>query len=380
MEAVYIHIPFCVSKCAYCDFASVPLAGSRTGAAQYPAALLGEAELFSRQYSGPRAPLQSIYMGGGTPTALPAAALAEILSHICRLFPPAPGAEITVEANPGTVDRDYFRRLKGAGVNRVSLGGQSFDDHLLRAMGRIHSAENIPAAVTAARQAGIHNLNLDLIYGLPGQTLAGWRCSLEAAAALEVAHISAYGLKVEPDTAWGRMAAAGNLNLPDQDLSAAMLEMAMDFLPGAGYGQYEISNFSYPGFHSRHNTLYWENGDYLGLGVAAASHFGPLRRVNQRKVADYLAQVAAGLLPVAEEERLDPDTALAETVFLGLRLLEGIHLEEFHRRWGVDLEQKYGAELSRLTAQGLVETVAGRLRLTRRGLFLGNDVFMAFLP
>ena len=380
MEAIYIHIPFCRQKCRYCDFASFPLAESQSAAEAYPRAVLAEAAIYARQNPHWQQPLQSVFIGGGTPTALPAEELCRILTGIAAFWPLAAGAEITVEANPGTVDEAYFCRLQQAGVNRISLGAQSFDPGLLQAMGRIHSAPEIGQAVAAARKAGISSLNLDLIYGLPGQTLANWQDTLAAAIALGVPHIAAYGLKVEAGTPWGRDLAAGRIIVPDQDRSAEMLEMAIGSLTGAGFGHYEISNFARPGFDSRHNKVYWQNGDYLGLGVAAASHFGRSRWTNQQTLEAYLADIAAGRRPVAEKEDLDQPTALAETVFLELRLLAGIDLAAFQRRWGVDLRRRYPEELARLQVQQLVEIVDNHLKLTRRGLFLGNDVFMAFLP
>lgn len=380
MESVYVHIPFCVQKCRYCDFTSFPLRQKGNQIKEYAAALLEEARICSEKYAHLIRPLISLYIGGGTPTVLPQKELCRIIAGVRRQFYLEEGAELTVEANPGTVDSAYLKSLREIGVNRLSIGAQSFDDSSLRAMGRIHDAAGIRQAVADARSSGITNINLDLIYGLPDQSMEKWQATLAAAVSLDVPHISAYGLKVEADTPWGRAQMKGELAVPDQDVSRDLLEAAIDFLQAKGYVHYEISNFARPGFSSRHNKAYWQNEDYLGLGVAAASHIGSCRWTNTRVLDDYLAALSRGECPPGEEEDLDDKTALAESIFLGLRLLAGIDLDAFQQRFGVNIMDAYAVEIARLKNQGLVETVSGHLRLTREGLFLGNEVFMEFLP
>ncbi|BCV20560.1 radical SAM family heme chaperone HemW [Moorella sp. Hama-1] len=374
--ALYIHIPFCARKCNYCDFVSYPGQTPEVMAA-YCRHLAEEMELAAGTWQpGPAA---TIFLGGGTPTLLPAARLAEVLEATENYFGRQPGGEVSVEANPGTVTREKLRVLRAAGVNRLSLGVQSFADDLLAAMGRIHRRQDIYQAYDLARGAGFKNINLDLIFGLPGQTLAAWRATLKETIALRPEHIAVYGLQVEEKTPWGRLAAAGRLDRPGEDLELAMYQEARAVLAAAGYQQYEISNFARPGYQCRHNLTYWQNRPYLGLGAAAASSWQGQHWQNYSDLQQYGAAVAAGRLPRAEIETLTRRQQMGETMFLGLRLLEGVDLEVFRQRFGADARQVYARELARLYRAGLVEEGAGRLRLTARGLPLANEVFVAFV-
>jgi oxygen-independent coproporphyrinogen-3 oxidase len=277
------------------------------------------------------------------------------------------------------VSDDKLAAWRAAGVNRLSLGAQCFDDALLKAMGRPHASAQIGEAVHQARTAGFGNISIDLIYGLPGQDLSAWREDLAQALELEVEHISLYGLSLSEDSPWGQKAAAGCLAVPDQDISADMLEAALDMLAGAGYLHYEISNFARAGYESRHNIAYWQRENYLGLGAAAASCHGEKRWFNERDITAYEEALAQGRLPQIEEEKLSIEEVLGEAVFLGLRLIAGVDLQEFAQRYGTQAERYYKKPLRRLQRQGLVEIAEGHLRLTRRGILLGNEVFMQFL-
>ncbi|MGI9860780.1 radical SAM family heme chaperone HemW [Moorella naiadis] len=374
--SLYIHIPFCARKCNYCDFVSYPGQPPEVVAA-YCRHLELEMELAARTWQP--GPVATVFLGGGTPTLLPAARLAEVLEATENYFGWQPGVEVSVEANPGTITREQLRVLRAAGVNRLSLGVQSFADYLLTAMGRIHRRPDIYQAYDLARGAGFNNINLDLIFGLPGQNLAVWQATLKEAIALRPEHIATYGFQIEEGTPWGRLAAAGQLDHPGEDLELAMYQEARETLAAAGYQQYEISNFARPGYECRHNLTYWQNQPYLGLGVAAASSWQGQRWQNYRDLEQYGAAVAAGRLPRAEIATLTRHQQMGETMFLGLRLLEGVDLEAFRRRFGADPRQVYAGELAPLYQAGLVEEKGGRLRLTARGLPLANEVFVAFV-
>ncbi|MDN5345509.1 MAG: hypothetical protein PWQ18_1623 [Clostridia bacterium] len=374
--ALYIHIPFCVRKCHYCDFVSYP--GQAPGVmAAYGRDLAKEMALVDTRWQpGPAA---TVYLGGGTPTLLPGVELEAVLGAVARTFGWQSGAEISMEANPGTVDTAKLQALRAAGVNRLSLGAQAFDDALLKAMGRIHRRQDIYQAYHLARRAGFNNINLDLIFGLPGQTLASWRATLKEALALQPEHMAVYSLQVEEGTFWGDLAAAGELALPGEELELAMYQAARERLAAAGYQQYEISNFARPGYECHHNLTYWLNHPYLGLGAAAASSWQGRRWRNYDDLGQYRAALSAGLLPRAEIDTLTRHQQMAETMFMGLRLIAGVDLEAFRRRFGVDARVVYARELTRLYQVGLVEERGGHLRLTEKGLPLANVVFVEFV-
>jgi oxygen-independent coproporphyrinogen III oxidase len=376
INSVYIHIPFCLRKCPYCDFLSLPLAEHRPCRAAYPGLLQAELALWQENESVGRldfSRLRTIYFGGGTPSLLQPEEIAALL----QLFPPA--AEITLEANPETLDRGKLAAFRLAGINRLSLGVQSFEPRLLTAMGRGHSPEDAARAVREARQEGFDNISIDLIYGLPEQSLADWRQDLQQALALDTQHISLYGLTLEPDTPWGEQAEAGELPLPDDDAQADMLELACDNLAEAGFIHYEISNFARPGFESRHNLAYWQRDNYLGLGASAASCLFDHRVYNQKNLTAYRRLVEVGRLPLLDEEWLSIEQVLSEAIFLGLRLLEGIDFSAFYGRYGVDPRRRYRREIGHMQENGLLQVDEQGMRLTRRGLLLGNEVFRAFV-
>jgi oxygen-independent coproporphyrinogen-3 oxidase len=356
-EYLYIHIPFCIRKCTYCDFLSIPLdedlARDYADALKREIALRGGAEL------------RTVYLGGGTPTVFPEEQLAGIFRALNDHFTVRPDAEITVEANPGTVGREKASFLRTLGVNRMSIGVQSFDDRELALLGRIHTAD---VARRTVGGLGFENVSLDLMYGIPGQSPESWKDSLRQALALEPTHISAYELTPEPGTPLVDLLKRGEMELPPEDTVIGMGDAALDMLSGAGLRQYEISNHALPGRECRHNLNYWLRGEYLGLGAGAHSFAGDRREKNVWDVREYVAMLATGELPVGESLEVSCEEALREFLFLGLRMTEGVDIARF--REDLDLDLMEGAQ--GLMAEGLMETSGGKLRLTRRGLLLFN--------
>jgi len=310
---------------------------------------------------------------------VPAHLLVDTLQNIYRVLPWSSGAEVTVEANPGTVDLDTLACLRSGGANRLSLGVQSFDDSLLAVMGRAHGAEQAAMAFRQARQVGFLNINIDLMYALPGQTMVVWLDTLYRAVSLEPDHLSLYGLKIEPGTPWGHAVATGEVAEPDQDVAGEMYLTAREVLTGAGYEQYEISNFALPGRQCHHNKLYWQRKDYLGLGVAAASHRCNRRWTNSQDLHAYLQDILAGRVPMAEQELLSSHEAMAENMWLGLRMLQGVDLGAFAARYGRRVEEVFGEAVEGLLDRGLLAMAGGHLRLTARALPVANEVFVHFL-
>ncbi|MBI4729985.1 MAG: radical SAM family heme chaperone HemW [Acidobacteria bacterium] len=362
---VYVHIPFCPYKCPYCDF-NVHVGASAAEVGAYLDALAREAEWWAARH-GPFPAAGSLYLGGGTPTMVDPGLLAGAVARIRGVLPLAPGAEVSVEANPETVTAGGLAALRAAGANRLSVGAQSFSRPVLAALGRRHSPEDVRRAVRAAREAGFADVSLDLIYGGPGEDAAAWRESLGEALALAPEHLSCYALTIERPTALGHAVATGRMAAPDDEDQASKLEAALDVLQGAGYRHYEISNWARPGRESRHNLVYWTQGEYLGLGAGAHSHIAGVRFWNRKLPRAYAADPRAAR---AGEERLDPAARAEEWLQLRLRLIEGVDLAEARARLGRDLR----ADAEVLREAGLVRVAGGRLTLTRRGLLLENEV------
>lgn len=375
---LYVHLPFCRQKCFYCDFPSY--AGQEGRMAVYVEALLGELAREGAPLRAAWGPPRTVYLGGGTPTALPPALMERLLAELREFLAAAPDAlEFTCECNPGTVNAAYLSLLRAGGVNRLSLGVQTFDDALLRRIGRIHTAAQARAAVRQARAAGFRNLSLDLMYGLPGQTLAGLEMSVQQALALAPQHISIYGLQVEEGTAFARAQAAGRLALPSDEESEAMYDYMTTALPVAGYARYEISNFARPGFESRHNLGYWQDVPYLGVGAAAHSYLDGQRYENPRGIEEYLAALRESGRARREEEPLTRATSMEEFAFLALRTARGIDRARFAARFGCELASVYADAIARMRARGFLEEDAQGVRLTPLGMKYGNWVFEAFL-
>lgn len=368
IRSLYVHIPFCLRKCNYCDFYSLPLRAAGTLFQDYPSLL--EKELALWQERTELRSLSTIYFGGGTPSLLEP----EDVAHFLSLLEHAQ-AEITLEANPETLTLQKLKDFRAAGINRLSLGVQSFDPQMLREMGRGHSPAQSVQAVTDARAAGFDNIGLDLIFGLPGQSLPQWKDTLEQAIALETEHISLYGLTISEHCPWGQ---AGVLPL-DNDTQADMMELAMERLTQAGFQQYEIANFARPGYASRHNSAYWRRENYLALGPAGAGCIGIHRWNNMNDLSGWAAAVRQGRLPIQMEEELSMDQVIAEAMFLGLRLTEGISCAAFQAQYGLDPRKRFRREISRMERAGLLLLEDDRLHLTHRGIMLGDEVFAEFM-
>jgi oxygen-independent coproporphyrinogen-3 oxidase len=391
--SLYMHIPFCALKCSYCDFNSY--ASLEELVEPYVDALIAEMDGWSG-FAGERA-AATVFFGGGTPSLLPIDQVGRIVSAARERFAVEPDAEVTLEANPGTVDPAYLRRLLALGVNRLSLGIQSFHDDELAALDRIHSVAEAEEAYRWAREAGFERINLDLIYGLPEQPMERWQASLNRAVELGPDHMSLYALTVEEGTKLAYDIDRGRAPEPDGDAQAAMYEWSQGRMAEAGYGQYEISNWARPEQECRHNLVYWRNGDWLGLGAGAHSHVGGTRFANvysPKRYVDLVRETSAAGAPDAADfaaplksmrqvsyvEEPAPELARADTLIMGLRLNEGVSLAEFRRRFDEAAEDAYAATFAELTELGLLERVDERLRLTDRGRLLANEVFTRLLP
>jgi oxygen-independent coproporphyrinogen III oxidase len=377
---LYIHIPYCRQKCPYCAFFSLEHSGNDLG--RY-AGLLQQEMLLVAGESAHQPGLDSIYFGGGTPSLLEPQQITDLLLQAEKLFGLAIDAEITLEANPGTID---FQRLAGfrqAGITRFSLGIQSFDDRMLRVLGRIHTAQQAREAVSFARQAGFENIGIDLIHSLPGQSREMWLEELRHAILLAPEHLSIYGLTIEEGTPFAVQYTDKSTLLPDEDLSADMFEMADAILEAHGYEHYEIANYSRPGFRSRHNSGYWKRDGYLGLGAGAHSflrdcNFGT-RFGNTVDLDEYRNALDNGVLPRRDILPLSRADAMAEHLFLGLRMFEGVLFRAFEQEFGAGLIDVFGREVATLLKQGLLTENTSGIRLTRRGTLLSNQVFQQFL-
>ena len=364
VHSLYIHIPFCLRKCPYCDFCSVPY--DEEPARRTIAAVMRELEMRSRD----ACELSTVYIGGGTPTIVPASELIRLIGSVRDYYRVAPDAEITVEANPGTVTKDSVRALAGAGINRFSLGVQSFDDGELKALGRIYGSGDVLRAVDAVRGAGIRNLSLDLMYGIPGQTRDAWSAHIGKAIGLGPEHISTYELTVEPGTPLEVAVSKGRTEKPGDDTIVAMYENVIDRLTAAGYRHYEISNFAKPGFGCRHNINYWNRGEYIGAGAGAHSFINGRRIRNFSRIDRYNEALEHGRLPVEEETETGRVDAIKEFIMLGLRKTGGVDLRLCRAEFGFDL----AGSCATMIGQGLMTTGDGFIRLTRKGIILSNSV------
>lgn len=376
MQGIYVHIPYCEAKCFYCDFNSYALGNHRTE--RYVEALLREIEDVARRQASQTGPFDTLYFGGGTPTILTPDQIGKILEKIEQSFPLRREREITIEANPGTVTLESLKALRRLGINRISFGVQSFDDILLQRIGRIHTAQQALEAYALARSAGFENINLDFIFGLPGQTLEIWERTLRQALDLQPQHLSLYALVVEENTPFGRWYSQGKLDLPEE-AQVRMYHLARKLTRQEGYRQYEISNFARPGYECRHNLIYWHNEPYLGFGAGAVSYWEGVRRTNIRSPAKYIEKALKGENLTEEAETLPPSLALGETLMLGLRMTRGVDLEKLRLRFGYDVLELYQSHIHRMRERGLLTLRGKRMRLTAKGLILANEVWVGFV-
>ena len=372
--SAYIHIPFCEHICYYCDFNKVFLEGQPVD--EYIEALLKEARLALRQ--NPVEKMETLYVGGGTPTSLTASQLERLLSGLREILPYYNG-EFTVEANPGDLTADKLDVMKNYGVNRLSMGVQTFDDRLLKKIGRKHTAQDVYDTIQLLEEKDFSNVTIDLIYALPGQSLESFRDTVTRALALDLPHYALYSLILENQTMFMNWVRRGKMHLPEQELEAQMYAETIDAMEKAGRKQYEISNFAKPGFESQHNLVYWNNQNYFGLGAGASGYLGNRRYKNRGPIQHYLKSLKNDQLPVLEEEILTQKAQIEEEMFLGLRKILGVDKTVFENRFGFSMMDVYGDVIEKLKQQKLITETNSRVCLTEKGLFRGNDVFEEFL-
>lgn len=372
--SAYVHIPFCEHICYYCDFNKVFLEGQPVD--EYIEALLKEARLSLIQ--NPVKNMETLYVGGGTPTSLNASQLDRLLSGLREILPYNEG-EFTVEANPGDLSGEKLDVMKNYGVNRLSMGVQTFDDRLLKKIGRKHTAKDVHDTVRLLEAKDFSNVTIDLIYALPGQSLESFRDTVERALALDLPHYALYSLILENQTMFMNWVRRGKMQLPEQELEAQMYAETIEAMEKAGRMQYEISNFAKPGFESQHNLVYWNNQNYFGLGAGASGYLENRRYKNRGPIQHYMRALTDNQLPILEEERLSQKEQIEEEMFLGLRKISGVDKTVFESRFDQKLTDVYGDVIEKLKQQKLIAETDSRVRLTKTGLFRGNDVFEKFL-
>ena len=369
-SSAYVHIPFCTQICYYCDFSKVFIKNQPVDA--YLEHLIQE----TRSYEIGK--LRTLYIGGGTPTALSAQQLAYLLTELPKVMDLSEVEEFTIEANPGDLDPDKIAVLKDSQVNRVSLGVQTFDNKMLKKIGRSHKEQDIYDNIRHLKQAGFDNISIDLIYALPGQTMDQVKENVAKAIDLDIPHMSLYSLILENHTVFMNRMRRGKLPLPKEELEAEMFEYIIEELEKAGFEHYEISNCSKPGFESRHNLVYWDNAEYYGLGAGASGYVDGIRYKNHGPIRHYLEAVEAGKARITEEH-LTLEEKMEEELFLGLRKKTGVSKARFEEKFGVSFDQRYGQVVASLTEQGLLVPDDKQVRMTKRGLFLGDTVAEKFI-
>ena len=373
--SAYIHIPFCEHICYYCDFNKVFLEGQPVD--EYIEMLLREMTLQLEKTPIKSAP--TLYVGGGTPTSLTAKQLERLLSGIVERFPMETVTEFTVEANPGDLTADKLAVMQNYQVKRLSMGVQTFDDRLLKKIGRRHTSADVYETMAFLEKADFRNVSIDLIYALPGQTLAGFRETLQRAIELDLPHYSLYSLILENKTMFMNWVRQGRLTLPDQEEESQMFEETILAMEKAGRKQYEISNFALAGKESEHNKVYWHNEHYFGFGAGASGYVGDTRYKNFGPIQHYLSPLRENKLPVYDEETLTVKSQMEEEMFLGLRLKEGVSASRFAEKFQRSIQEVYGKVLAEEQQAGLLEVTGDRIRLTETGLLIGNDIFERFL-
>jgi putative oxygen-independent coproporphyrinogen III oxidase len=374
MKAAYIHIPFCHHICHYCDFNKVFMKGQPVH--EYLEAL--DKEMAITVQDQPNG-LETVFVGGGTPTALNERQLELLVKSIQKRLKIGNKAEYTFEANPGDLTKEKLAILKAGGVNRLSFGVQTFNDDLLKAIGRTHRAKDVFASIEAAQSLGFENISIDLIYSLPGQTKQDVIQSVQTALSLGLVHYSGYSLIIEPKTVFYNLMQKGKLPVPSQDAEAEMYETLMDQMELNGLKQYEISNFAVPGYESRHNLTYWNNQEYYGFGAGAHGYVNGVRQSNYGPLKKYMEPLAAGELPVIEAHRVSREEKMEEEMFLGLRKTEGVSVRQFELKFEENLLSLFNEQISEWSSKGLLKAEDGRVFLTRQGRMLGNEVFQSFI-
>ena len=372
---IYLHIPYCLHKCGYCDFNSHP--ENREEEEIYVSALMSEIDHYAQQLEGKT--ISTVFVGGGTPTLLPPENLDKILGSIKSHFNLSPDCEITIEANPATIKQENLAEIRSSGFNRISIGVQSFDTDELKLLERVHNVDEIHTTIDRARRAGFDNLSLDLMFGLPDQLPEKWMANLHKALEKNPDHISAYGLTIEPATAFFKLHDRGLLTLPSEETQLEMFQSTIETLQSAGYQQYEISNYARPGFECRHNLNYWDNGEYLGLGAGASSYLNGERFKNTALPSRYIRSVREDGAAVESTETLTPLHSMGETIMLGLRRLKGIAIEDFENRFQISFNKVYGKVIDPLLNEGLITINQNHMALSRKGLFLADSVILKFL-
>lgn len=375
IKSAYLHIPFCEHICYYCDFNKVFIEGQPVD--EYIDMLIREMSFLKEEVSAH--PLSTMYIGGGTPTSLSAKQLEKLMIGIHEQLPLASGVEFTVEANPGDLTADKIAVLKNYGVNRLSMGVQSFDDRLLKKIGRKHTASDVFDTMRLLEKSGLNNVSIDLIYALPGQSLESFQDSLDKALSLDLPHYSLYSLILENQTVFYNLARQGRLHLPDEDEEGDMLDLAASFMEAHGRKQYEVSNFAIPGKESQHNLVYWNNEEYYGLGAGASGYLDGVRYRNFGPIQQYMQPLKEQKRPIRDEEILTEQARMEEELFLGLRKREGVSYALFYEKFNQSLDEVFGNVIEELVAEKLLVKDTQHIALTRRGLALGNNVFQRFL-
>ena len=372
--ALYFHSPYCKQKCPYCDFNSYGNGMNK----DFVTALKEEIGIKSKnidQYQ-----IGSVFFGGGTPTTLSSFQITDILNFCFNKFSIKSDCEVSIEANPGTIDYQYLKLLRNKCFNRLSLGCQSFNDDLLKKIERIHNCDEIFQSVSAARKAGFKNISLDLMFGLPGQSFEIWEETLQSATQLKPTHISVYNLTIEKETPFYDQLRKGILILPSEELQSKMYKRAVEYLSQAGYVHYEISNFAVKGYECRHNKVYWNNNEYVGFGPGAASYLNGTRSKNILSPEKYIETLLEKKeIPLFEKETLDQKKSMWETLMLGLRMVKGINLSDFEKRFGKTLDSEFDEKIRKLRNEHFLEYSDKKLKLTRKGILYSNEVFVGLI-
>ncbi|MFS0861620.1 radical SAM family heme chaperone HemW [Fredinandcohnia sp. 179-A 10B2 NHS] len=376
VQAAYLHIPFCEQICHYCDFNKVFLQGQPVD--EYLTSMDKELKNTVKAYPPER--MKTIFVGGGTPTVLSERQLEFLLASINRyLIPREENLEFTFEANPGDLSEGKLKVLYNSGVNRLSFGVQTFDDELLKGIGRTHRQKDVYHTIELAKKVGFENISIDLMYALPHQTVESFKESLDIAFSLDIEHVSAYSLIIEPKTVFYNLMRVGKLQLPSQENEAVMYELLIKEMEKHHFHQYEISNFAKTGYESRHNLTYWNNDEYFGIGAGAHSYVDGKRITNAGPIKKYMSLIDENDFPYIDTHKVTTQEKMEEELFLGLRKIAGVSIAHFKEKFNVNISNVFAQQIEEQKSKGLLEEVEGFLRLTHKGKFLGNEVFQAFL-